>query len=154
MVFVLPYLGLLITLGAAPLQPAPYDLVIHGGRILDGSGNPWFRADLGIRDGRIARIGSIDPREARAAIDATAKVVAPGFIDIHTHSELALLYWADVVVFDPSTVRDLATFEKPKQYPAGIEHVLVNGVPVLRDGEHTGAKPGKAVRGAAYVKTP
>jgi N-acyl-D-aspartate/D-glutamate deacylase len=60
-------------------------------------------------------------------------------------------YWADVVVFDPKRVRDLATFEQPKQYPVGIEHVLVNGIPVLRDGEHTGAKPGKAVRGAAYV---
>jgi hypothetical protein len=44
-----------------------------------------------------------------------------------------------------------ATFEQPEQYPVGIEHVLVNGISVLRDGEHTGAKPGKAVRGAAYV---
>ena len=60
-------------------------------------------------------------------------------------------YWADVVVFDPRTVRDTATFEKPEQYPVGIEHVLVNGVPVIRGGEHTGARPGKAVRGAAYA---
>jgi len=56
-------------------------------------------------------------------------------------------YFADIVVFDPAKVRDLATFEKPHQYATGIIHVLVNGVQVLRDGEHTGAKPGRVVRG-------
>jgi dihydroorotase/N-acyl-D-amino-acid deacylase len=72
-------------------QPAPYDIVVHGGMIVDGSGNPWYRADVAIRDGRIARIGNIASREGRSAIDASGKVVSPGFIDIHTHSELALL---------------------------------------------------------------
>jgi len=56
-------------------------------------------------------------------------------------------YFADIVVFDPEKVRDLATFEDPHQYATGIVHVLVNGVQVLRDGEHTGAKPGRVVRG-------
>ena len=56
-------------------------------------------------------------------------------------------HWADIVVFDPKTVKDVATFEKPKQYPAGIEHVLVNGVAVVENGNHTGAKPGKAILG-------
>jgi len=56
-------------------------------------------------------------------------------------------YFADIVVFDPEKVRDLATFENPHQYATGIVHVLVNGVQVLRDGEHTGAKPGRVVRG-------
>jgi N-acyl-D-amino-acid deacylase len=55
--------------------------------------------------------------------------------------------FADVVVFDPRTVKDTATFEKPHQLAAGMRHVLVNGVHVLRDGEHTGAKPGRALRG-------
>ncbi len=56
-------------------------------------------------------------------------------------------YFADVVVFDPKTIADRATYEKPHQYAVGVRHVLVNGVPVLRDGEHTGAKPGRALRG-------
>jgi N-acyl-D-amino-acid deacylase len=55
--------------------------------------------------------------------------------------------FADVVVFDPSTISDRATFEKPHQYAVGMKHVLVNGVQVLKDGEHTGAKPGRALWG-------
>lgn len=60
-------------------------------------------------------------------------------------------YFADVVVFDPETVADHATFEKPHQYSTGVSDVFVNGVQVLRDGEHTGAKPGRVVRGPGYV---
>jgi N-acyl-D-amino-acid deacylase len=59
-------------------------------------------------------------------------------------------YFADVVVVDPSTIRDNATYEKPHQYATGVEHVFVNGVAVLRDGEHTGATPGRFVRGPGY----
>jgi N-acyl-D-amino-acid deacylase len=55
--------------------------------------------------------------------------------------------FADVVVFDPATIADRATFEKPHQYAVGVRHVFVNGVQVLKDGEHTGAKPGRALRG-------
>ena len=59
---------------------------------------------------------------------------------------------ADIVVFDPATIRDHATFEKPHQYATGVAHVFVNGVQVLKDGEHTGAKPGQVVRGPGYGK--
>jgi N-acyl-D-amino-acid deacylase len=59
--------------------------------------------------------------------------------------------WADVVVFDPATVRDLATFDNPNQLAQGMEYVLVNGVPVIDQGKMTGAKPGKALRGAGYT---
>ena len=55
--------------------------------------------------------------------------------------------FADVVVFDPATIADQATFEKPHQYAVGMKHVFVNGVQVLKDGEHTGAKPGRALSG-------
>lgn len=58
--------------------------------------------------------------------------------------------YADVVVFDPATIADRATFQEPRQYAVGVEHVLVNGVPVIRNGEHTGAKPGRVVRGPGY----
>jgi N-acyl-D-amino-acid deacylase len=54
-------------------------------------------------------------------------------------------YFADVVVFDPQTIQDHATFENPKQYATGVSEVWVNGVEVIRDGEHTGAKPGRVV---------
>lgn len=59
-------------------------------------------------------------------------------------------YFADVVVFDPARIQDHATYEKPHQYATGVRHVFVNGVPVLKDGEHTGAKPGRVVRGPGW----
>ncbi len=59
--------------------------------------------------------------------------------------------WADVVVFDPATVRDLATFENPNQLSQGMEYVLVNGVAVIDQGKQTGALPGKVLRGAGYI---
>ena len=59
--------------------------------------------------------------------------------------------YADVVVFDPATIADRATFENPHQYSVGVRHVFVNGVPVLKDGEHTGATPGRALKGPGAV---
>jgi dihydroorotase/N-acyl-D-amino-acid deacylase len=59
--------------------------------------------------------------------------------------------WADIVIFDPATVRDLATFDNPNQLSEGMEYVLVNGVPVIDQGKMTGALPGKVLRGAGYV---
>ena len=63
---------------------------------------------------------------------------------------LAKGFFADVVVFDPATIADHATFDKPHQYATGVKHVFVNGVQVLADGEHTGAKPGRVVVGPGY----
>jgi N-acyl-D-amino-acid deacylase len=60
--------------------------------------------------------------------------------------------FADVVVFDPATIADKATFETPHQYSVGVKHVFVNGVQTLKDGEHTGAKPGRALWGPGKVK--
>lgn len=59
-------------------------------------------------------------------------------------------YYADVVVFDPQTIQDHATFEQPHQYSTGVMHVFVNGIQVLKDGAHTGAKPGRVVRGPGW----
>jgi dihydroorotase/N-acyl-D-amino-acid deacylase len=59
--------------------------------------------------------------------------------------------WADVVIFDPETVRDLATFDNPNQLSQGMEFVLVNGVPVIENGKMTGALPGKVLRGAGFT---
>ncbi|HEV3144661.1 MAG TPA: D-aminoacylase [Gemmataceae bacterium] len=68
-----------------------FDILIHGGRIVDGSGNPWHYGDIGIHGERIAAIGRLAAADARHKIDATDKVVAPGFIDVHVHGDLALL---------------------------------------------------------------
>ena len=68
-------------------QTPAYDLVITNARIVDGGGNPWFRADVAIRDGRIVRIGRIAPGAAAKTIDAKDQILAPGFIDVHTHVE-------------------------------------------------------------------
>jgi dihydroorotase/N-acyl-D-amino-acid deacylase len=70
---------------------APYDLVIANGRVIDGSGSPWFRADVGIRDGRIAAIGQLASAAARRRIDAAGRIVAPGVIDMLGQSELSIL---------------------------------------------------------------
>jgi N-acyl-D-aspartate/D-glutamate deacylase len=60
-------------------------------------------------------------------------------------------YWADIVVLDPDTVADTATYDNPKQYPKGIDHVLVNGVVVIDGGQHTGARPGRVIYGPGKV---
>ena len=65
----------------------PYDLVIKNGRVVDGTGNPWYYADVAVQNGKIAKIGSIPVSEGKAVIDAKRQIVAPGFIDIHTHVE-------------------------------------------------------------------
>ena len=59
--------------------------------------------------------------------------------------------FADLVVFDPATIADRATFARPHQYAAGVKHVFVNGQQVLKDGEHTGATPGRALSGPGKV---
>lgn len=89
----LRWLLLAILIAACPKVSAQtYDVIIRGGHVIDGAGNPWIKADVGIRDGHIARIGRLDNEQAARAIDATGQVVTPGFIDMHTHSEYVLLY--------------------------------------------------------------
>src|SRR6185436_14845756 len=77
---------------ALPTQaPAPFDIVVEHGRIIDGTGSPWFAGDLGIRDGRIAAVGQLAGAPATRRIDAKGRVVAPGFIDMLGQSEMTIL---------------------------------------------------------------
>src|SRR5947209_19760578 len=72
-------------------EEAPYDLVIRNGKIVDGSGNPWSVGDVAIRGERIVAVGRVPPAAAKREIDARGFVVAPGFIDMHSHSDYVLL---------------------------------------------------------------
>ena len=74
-----------------PSTSSLYDVVITNGKIVDGSGNPWFYADIAIKNGKIAKIGKIDSRMGKRVIDAKGMVVSPGFIDLHTHTDLPVL---------------------------------------------------------------
>jgi N-acyl-D-amino-acid deacylase len=68
-----------------------FDLILSGGRVVDGTGQPWFRADVAVRGDRIAAVGALGSAEARRRLDVGDQVVAPGFVDMHVHADLALL---------------------------------------------------------------
>jgi N-acyl-D-amino-acid deacylase len=72
---------------AVSVSAADYDLMIRNARVADGTGNPWYHADVGVRDGRIAAVGDLSHDAAKRVIDAKQRVLAPGFIDVHTHVE-------------------------------------------------------------------
>jgi N-acyl-D-aspartate/D-glutamate deacylase len=94
-------LGLVVTIAAtlAPLPghaaPPDFDLLIRGGRVVDGTGNPGLLADVGIKQGKIAAVGVLRARTAARTFEASGLVVAPGFIDMHNHSDDALLVDGD-----------------------------------------------------------
>ncbi|MCZ6894820.1 MAG: D-aminoacylase [Gammaproteobacteria bacterium] len=72
---------------ASTLTAADFDLLIRDARVVDGTGNPWFLADVGVNDGKIASIGNLDGKTADSVIDAARRVLTPGFIDVHAHIE-------------------------------------------------------------------
>src|SRR5471032_1794238 len=82
----------LLALSASPFTqtPARYDILIRNGRVLDGSGNPWLAADIGIRGGRIVDMGRLGNATAARVIDAHGLTVSPGFIDVHSHASAGL----------------------------------------------------------------
>jgi len=71
-------------------------------------------------------------------------------IGVFERGELREGYFADIVIFDPERITDNASFEEPHQYATGMVHVFINGEQVLRNGKHTGAKPGRVVRGPGW----
>ncbi len=85
------------------------------------------------------------------AIHKLAKLPATN-LKLQKRGELAVGNYADVVVFNPATISDHSTYDKPFQYATGVLHVFVNGVQVLKDGDHTGAKPGRFIKGPGYGK--
>ena len=69
-----------------PAQPVRFDVLIRNGRVMDGTGNPWLRADIGITGDRIAAVGTLAAATAARTLDARDRIVAPGFIDVHSHA--------------------------------------------------------------------
>ncbi|MFQ5825015.1 MAG: amidohydrolase family protein [bacterium] len=88
---VLVIIGLFLVINSCQIFTPGLDIVIRNGQIIDGTGNPWYRADLGIKDGKIAEIGNLEARQSKRIIDAEGMVVVPGFIDMHTHAERKIL---------------------------------------------------------------
>src|SRR5258708_4661944 len=84
-------LFLLLEAPARSADELPYDLLIVNGKIVDGTGNPWSFGDVAIRGDRIVAVGRVPKAAARRTIDAKGLVVAPGFIDMHSHSDYLLL---------------------------------------------------------------
>lgn len=73
-------------------------------------------------------------------------------LKIKNRGSLAEGYFADIAIFNPETIKDHSTFAEPHQFSTGMEHVIINGEQVLKYGEHTGALPGKVVRGPGWIK--
>lgn len=80
-----------LALASPFLQQTRYDVVIRNARVMDGAGNPWVRADLAVKDGRIAAVGRLSGADADRTIDAADEVLAPGFIDVHSHAAEGLV---------------------------------------------------------------
>lgn len=101
-------------------QTRHFDVIIRNGNVLDGSGNPWFRADVGVTDGRILAVGHLANSTADRVIDASGKIVSPGFIDIHSH--------ADDTGNRPQTIRTDEPNRKgaPNIVSQGVTTVVVN----------------------------
>src|SRR5438045_3335185 len=71
-------------------RAADYDVLIRNARVVDGTGNPWYKADVAIKSGRIARVGALPSATADPVIAGAGRVLTPGFIDVHTHIERAI----------------------------------------------------------------
>ena len=85
---------------------------------------------------------------------AVERHVAPsgaGLLGLKDRGALVKGYLADIVVFDPDLIQDMSTFEDPFHYPTGMRYVIVNGTAVVDEGKYTGALPGRALRGPAYI---
>jgi N-acyl-D-amino-acid deacylase len=131
-----------VSLGSDEAAPATEGLFLRSNPHPRSYGN--FARFLGkyVRDGKVATLSDAIRRMTQLPA-TTLRLKDRGCLRVDCH--------ADVVVFDPAAIGDHATFDKPHQYASGVVHVFVNGVQVLRDGTHTGAKPGKVVRGPGWT---
>jgi N-acyl-D-amino-acid deacylase len=114
------------------------------GKFIKQSSHPRAYGNFARVIGQYVREEKLFPLEL--AIHKLAKVAATN-LHVQKRGELKVGNYADILIFDPAKVKDKATYENPHQYAEGMQHVWVNGVQVLKEGEHTGAKPGRFVKG-------
>jgi N-acyl-D-amino-acid deacylase len=105
-----------------------YDVVIHGGRLIDGTGNASFLADVAIQDGKIVRIGNLDEVNAKRVIDAKGLAVSPGFIDIHNHSDYTLITDGNAQSMIRQGVTSMILGEGGSAAPLGGKQEESNGI--------------------------
>jgi N-acyl-D-amino-acid deacylase len=131
-----------VSFGSDGSSMAPEGVFLHNGTHPRAYGN--FARLLGkyVREERVVPLGE--------AIRRLTSLPA-GNLKLRRRGRIAPGHFADVVVFDPATIADRATFERPHELAVGVRHVLVNGVQVLKDGVHTGATPGRVVRGPGWT---
>ena len=134
-----------VSFGSDAEAPAPE------GVFLKSSTHPRAYGNVARLLGRYVRDEKIIPMEE--AVRRLSSLPAHN-LKIHERGELKPGYFADIAIFDPRTISDKATFDHPHQYSTGMVHVFVNGAQVLKDGEHTGARPGQVVRGPGWKKKP
>jgi N-acyl-D-aspartate/D-glutamate deacylase len=157
--------AILLALGGQTPSPAgaPAQTLIRNARLIDGSGSPARIADVRIAGDRIVAVGQLSPVADERTYDAGGLALAPGFIDTHSHHDrgsslsaanagivkhglIAPDYFADLVVFDPSTVADRADFGLAQDLAVGVRTVWVNGQVVFDNGKTTTAYPGRPLR--------
>lgn len=119
------------------------------GKVLEGSAHPRTYGNVARLLGKYVRDEQVIPMQE--AIRRLTLLPAQT-LNIRERGRLAPGYFADIAIFDPEKIQDHATFDDPHHYATGVVHVLVNGVPVVADGKHTGATPGRAVRGPGWVQ--
>jgi N-acyl-D-amino-acid deacylase len=100
---------LILLLVPAALPAADFDVLVKGARVVDGTGNPWYRADVGVLDGKIAAVGSLGQLSATRVVEARDRVLAPGFIDVHTHVEDQVENFPDAANFLRDGVTTIVT---------------------------------------------
>lgn len=150
------------------------DVLLSGGMLHLGDGAAAQRGNVAIVGDTIVAVGQFAPGKVGRTIDCTDLIVSPGFIDLHNHSDqkvvsleqairsssglpadilqlkdrgyLRVGYRADVIVWDPFTFIDTATYNAPHQYAQGVKHGFVNGEPAIADGYPTGVLAGKPLR--------
>jgi N-acyl-D-aspartate/D-glutamate deacylase len=133
----------LLSSGLLLAQPNQFDVLIAGAKVVDGSGNSWYYADVGIRGDTIAAVGMLgDVRRMSGYPAERLKLWDRGLVRPGMK--------ADVVVFDPAKVADRAQYDKPHQYSVGVRDAIVNGKLVLHNDQVTTERSGRVLYGPAH----